>query len=333
MAKTIKFNLICDDYPVRNIEQLGEHFSIEDMLKYYKNGLLVRWLNVRGYAKEEESVKALSTESDLETVKALIKIFDIESDENVIEENTIMLEYKDKERELAAKFAEQKMSKDSVIQEHFAEYQRIVDCIIEDKDNMAVCRAAIREIDKNYRDIFDMDYRRLFWLLKDKAPKAVFAMLMHDNMREKYLTLSDNQDVNNQDKYREIMSYYRGEKDRTSIPDTYADIIHKDKKDINNEIRNLTDSVKEILGDAVLQCTLKTAPYERVLEESGRYMILNMGQGDEVRPYDNLEFLGHGDIDGKFVILNGLAYRSDSNTSTLYYIEVEKPVQKEVEKK
>ena len=52
MAKTIKFNLILDDYPVRNLEGLQEHFSIEDMLKYYDNGLLLRWLKVRGYEKQ-----------------------------------------------------------------------------------------------------------------------------------------------------------------------------------------------------------------------------------------------------------------------------------------
>ena len=31
--KTIKFNLILDDKPIRNIEQLQENFSVEDILK------------------------------------------------------------------------------------------------------------------------------------------------------------------------------------------------------------------------------------------------------------------------------------------------------------
>lgn len=33
MAKTIKFNLICDGYPARTIEDLQNHFSVEDMLQ------------------------------------------------------------------------------------------------------------------------------------------------------------------------------------------------------------------------------------------------------------------------------------------------------------
>ena len=59
MAKTIKFNLILDNYPVRNIEGMQEHFSMEDMLKYFDNGLLLRWLDVRGYEKEYEKVSAI----------------------------------------------------------------------------------------------------------------------------------------------------------------------------------------------------------------------------------------------------------------------------------
>ncbi len=52
MAKTIKFNLICDNTPVRTIEDLQNNFSIEDVLNYYRNGLLCRWLKVRGYEEE-----------------------------------------------------------------------------------------------------------------------------------------------------------------------------------------------------------------------------------------------------------------------------------------
>ena len=57
MAKTIKFNLICDNTPVRTIEDLQNNFSIEDVLNYYRNGLLCRWLKVRGYEEELKKVE------------------------------------------------------------------------------------------------------------------------------------------------------------------------------------------------------------------------------------------------------------------------------------
>ena len=43
MAKTIKFNLICG-YPARTIEDLQDHFSVEDLLDYYEKGLLAKRL-------------------------------------------------------------------------------------------------------------------------------------------------------------------------------------------------------------------------------------------------------------------------------------------------
>ena len=42
MAKTIKFNLILDGYPVRTLEELQEHFSLEDMANYFETGQIGR---------------------------------------------------------------------------------------------------------------------------------------------------------------------------------------------------------------------------------------------------------------------------------------------------
>lgn len=44
MTKAIKFNLILDGKPVRNLAELRDNFNIEDILTSYRNGLLKRWL-------------------------------------------------------------------------------------------------------------------------------------------------------------------------------------------------------------------------------------------------------------------------------------------------
>lgn len=85
MTKTIKFKLILDDYPVRTIEQLQEHFEIEDILKYFENELLLRWLHVRGYEKQYESVKRIDKSLEKkEIVKELMKIFEIDDYDRLI---------------------------------------------------------------------------------------------------------------------------------------------------------------------------------------------------------------------------------------------------------
>ena len=104
MSKTIKFNLICDEKPVRNLEGLQENFSIEDMLKYYDNGLLLRWLDVRGYKKQYDAVKTINKSANKKIViKSLIKIFEVvDIDESEIDKAISILSYQEEEREMNA---------------------------------------------------------------------------------------------------------------------------------------------------------------------------------------------------------------------------------------
>ena len=95
MAKTIKFNLVCDEKPVRTIEDLQNNFSIEDVLAYYDNKLLHRWLGVRGYNTELEAVSAITSSDPMEIIKELIRIFDVVTDEEKVEESIYMLKYLD----------------------------------------------------------------------------------------------------------------------------------------------------------------------------------------------------------------------------------------------
>ncbi|KOR27300.1 hypothetical protein TI05_19335 [Achromatium sp. WMS3] len=63
MAKTIKFNLIVDENPVRDIKGLQENFCIDDILAFYKNGLLQKWLKVRGFDDYLQRVDASKSAS------------------------------------------------------------------------------------------------------------------------------------------------------------------------------------------------------------------------------------------------------------------------------
>ena len=71
MAKTIKFNLICDGHPVRTLDDLREHFSIEDVLAHYKSGMLERWLEVRGFEKELDAIRAVPFVDQISAAKSL----------------------------------------------------------------------------------------------------------------------------------------------------------------------------------------------------------------------------------------------------------------------
>lgn len=93
MAKTIKFNLNCDGHPIRTLEDLQNHFSIDDILDYYKNGLLARWLEVRGFEEELKAVQAITETENKEILKHLITIFDMHCDVADVERCLYILDY------------------------------------------------------------------------------------------------------------------------------------------------------------------------------------------------------------------------------------------------
>ena len=60
MAKAIKFNLTLDKQPVRDKDDLLSNFNIDDLLKLFKEGLLSRWLEVRGLSKELTALEKIN---------------------------------------------------------------------------------------------------------------------------------------------------------------------------------------------------------------------------------------------------------------------------------
>ena len=188
MAKTIKFNLIMDGNPVRNLEGIRENFSIEDILKYFKNGLLARWLEVRSYDKELEKVNSIDVNlNDLELITELIKIFDVETDDKKIVTAVGILNYLNEENDLNKIYSENKFKKNQVIDDYHAGYDSLINHIIENKEDMSKIKADVIELENNYLGLFVLDHYSLFFRLFNAAPKAVFAILTRDKLREYWI--------------------------------------------------------------------------------------------------------------------------------------------------
>ena len=187
MAKTIKFNLICDGYPVRTLDELREHFSIEDVLTYHRSGMLQRWLEVRGFTKALDAVREVPVTDQMKAAKELIKIFDIETDESRIEEAVYILRYEDERKESEKRFLEIHQQKEDFLSEYFSSYQGLKESMAEHKDDFAALKADVNTLHTEYLSAFELDYRNLFYYLKSKAPMAVYMMLAYEEMRRKYI--------------------------------------------------------------------------------------------------------------------------------------------------
>lgn len=305
MAKTIKFNLICDNKPIRTIEELRENFSIEDILEYYNNELLQRWLSVRGYDEYFREVRSINSKKPMEIIKKLIKIFSISVDEKEIEKSVYILEFLEYRKELLSIYEGQNYKTKSIIDSYRKGYNKLIKEIIDNFDDISKIKANISEIVHNYQWILELDHRKLFYTFKEKAPLAIFCLLMNDEVRKYYLPTEITDENGN----------------------TKLDIsINSDKKEIFGLLSIMTQNLSATasLRDNILHFAGDTDSYWKDLETKGKkYMIISMGEGDNVRSAGKAdELLSSADIRNKFVILDGIDYRSNSNYRTLYYMEV-----------
>lgn len=177
MAKTIKFNLICDNKPVRTIEDLQSNFSIEDMLAYYNNGLLLRWLDVRGYKEEYEQISKITSTEPVEVIKKLISVFHMESDEQRIAESIYMLEYLNERKELCAVYEKQNYRVKEIIDDYEVGYRQLVDGIIHNPEDIAKIKANVSEIVQNYSFLLKLNHRKLFMTLMQQSSLALMCFI------------------------------------------------------------------------------------------------------------------------------------------------------------
>lgn len=291
MAKTIKFNLILDGYPVRNLKGLQEHFSIEDILKYYHSGLLLRWLKVRGYIKQYDAVNEIDgVKEEREILSSLIKIFEIEEDDNVIEEGITILSYIDEQNKLNEIYKENGFEKNRIIEDYHKGYNRLV-CHMEDnKENMAILKADAIQMERAYSGLFRLDYKKLYFYLYETAPKAIFALLTRDLARNLWIAKDENDPV---------------------------------LKHIKNRLLD-SSNVKAILGDDLKIVQRNTqAMWDQIERPEVKVMIISINNGTFVKNAGEFaEKLADTDVNGKLLLLNGLEYQCNNANYELRYMEV-----------
>ena len=155
MAKTIKFNLKCDNASIRTLDDLREHFCIQDILDYYKNGLLARWLNVHGYVDELGKINNLQSTTDEDLIVQISGILNVECDENVVKESLAIIEYEKESNEVHQKNAEGLENENAFLKEYRHRYEILVNEIIQNKDDYSKIKAATKILVKDFKWMLD----------------------------------------------------------------------------------------------------------------------------------------------------------------------------------
>ncbi len=321
MAKTIKFNLISDEHPIRTIEELQNNFSVEDVLAYFKSGILERWLDVRGYDKEKKEVAKIDKKLDkFEQISEIIKIFNIEKDSQKIDDAIYNLYYEERRIKDLEKYNKYKYATKTVVNDYFSNYEELVNKIIEDPTNAALIKTNIKAIIEDYENIFNKDFRSLFNRLISTSPLAVLYLLSNEKARLKYLPIIDT--ITTDGVTKEVS-------DLTSNPDKNQmyNVIKIQFYDLSyGVIKGVDSKAKEVLNTQLKHYTKNTEGHFYPVEPEGKkIMVIYVSDSVKVMsPAGNYGSNPVGsEINGKFEILDGIQFSSNSSDrNNLYYVEV-----------
>ena len=186
MAKTIKFNLLIDGKYVRDIESLRENFCINDILEVYKNGLLEKWLKVRGFDDYLSKVEKIDKTSNNSIVE-LIKIFDMEKDNNAIGEAIYSLDFENRKKQKVAEVEKSNQKLKDTIESYHKAYEDLKEEILQNKENMQYLKTASNEISEKYLKLFQLDYHKFFFNFKGESPLFIYAILMNEQLKSFWL--------------------------------------------------------------------------------------------------------------------------------------------------
>lgn len=312
MAKTIKFNLKCDNASIRTLDDLREHFCIQDVLNYYKNGLLTRWLDVQGYAEELGKINDIKSSSDEDLVVQISKILNVECDENVIKESLTIIEYEKNNDGIHQKYADGLDKEYDVLKSYQTRYEELLNKIVENNEDYSKIKAATKILIKDFSWMLDLDFENLFYKMKNLAPLALFCFVSFDELRKYYVP--------------ELIVAADG-KESLDVDVQYGDIekcrYYENKRRIYNCMCKFLqeESLKSILKDNLKIFSENTDSYWKDIEpdETKRFMILSMGSESRVRALkDKGTELKSGDVNKMFVILKGIDFKNNYNNSLLY---------------
>ena len=89
MPRKIKFALeMADGIEVRSIEELRDHFDLDNVIEYFRNGKLLEWLQDRYYDEESELISAIN-EDDEHSSEELCKALGVDPDKYVLDPELI----------------------------------------------------------------------------------------------------------------------------------------------------------------------------------------------------------------------------------------------------
>lgn len=187
MAKAIKFNLLVNKQPIRDLDDLRDNFNLDDILEHHQTGLLQRWLEVRELTDLANNVAALSSQSQIDAARELCRIFYPGITDAEIVSSVYPLEYRLKNFKKLEKLKKFNFSRQQVIDDYHHGYGSILKSILENKNDYPLIKASMLEILDKYKQVFFIDFNKFFQQFETECILAILTMISIGNFRSEYV--------------------------------------------------------------------------------------------------------------------------------------------------
>lgn len=320
MPKTIKFNLNIAEYSVRTLDDLRkllnddehEEDCIQYLLKYYKNGVLKRWLDVHGYDSESERISKISVDSK-GFASEIVKIVDAQK--------KISGKLKNVGLELGTQGTEKNdiegvASLETTLNNYRKHYDELVEKIVLYKDDYSKIKVVVKKLADKFMWLIEFDFERLFHYIEDCAPMALFAFVANDKMRRFCIP--------------EVGKNGNGLLDiNLNYGDSNQSYFYKSKKIIYEHLKILTTekNLKDILGKYLKTSKESSeAGWKNIESNEKNYLILDVKDCKNSKcilrsANKDGEELKYKDIKGMYKIVSGIDIKNLDN-GILFYMEV-----------
>lgn len=290
MAKTIKFNLLCNGKSIRNLDDFRNNFNVEDVLRYYNNGILIKWLEVRGYLKELEDVTKIDTNNISDLILSLAKIFEVTDDYDKIKENLYIYTYENELKKLIREQYAVSKEYNDIIKYYHNKYNELIDEIIHNPNDKSIIKSSVAILVNDYIKLLEIDAKRVFDLLLKQAPLAIYTMLTHDYARRVFLG----------------NEYFKEQLSNNVNSLSARKMLVSQTNDSIKLFQNITDYY-----------------WKDLVERNTKVLIIYMGKGTFVRSSGKIgEEITAEEAMKNFSILNGLDYKNNNIENELLYMEV-----------
>ncbi|RME01336.1 MAG: hypothetical protein D6812_08265 [Deltaproteobacteria bacterium] len=183
MSRPIRFNLLLDGRPVRDLDGLRANFNLSDLLAHHQSGLLQRWLEVRGYPDLARQVAEIRATTDLEVMIRLAAIFEVEADLDELRETLHLLRFDEERRKSLASLAEGEEMAAKIIAEYHGGYERLKSAMLANRHDFLFLKRGVADLAARYGALLALERHDFFDHFLSKVPLVVFLLLATPSLR------------------------------------------------------------------------------------------------------------------------------------------------------